>query len=262
MDSENLLRAGKLSEARRQTIEKVKANPCDLSNRFLLFHILAFLGEWDKAEKHLDAMVAQTPSYEIGIEIFKSLITAERQRQRLWLDGGVPGFLPEAPSWLQHYLDARQALRGGRTEDAKRIFTDITETLLPVCGKFRNEDFIGFYDTDSSLAFFVEAFVFDKYVWIPVSQLRELSVDAPKKLSDLLWASAHLTTWEGLTLNCRLPVLYPGSYQHPDDRVKLGRMTDWNDLGNGLVRGVGQHVFALGEKDVAILELGEVIWQR
>jgi len=262
MNSEDLLRAGKLSEARQQGIAEVKAAPGEISKRFLLFQILAFQGEWDKAEKHLDAITVQDPVRETGVQVFKNLVTAERRRQGLWQDGGVPDFLPEPPLWLQVYLDARQALAQGRTADAGEKLAGIKRELPPVSGEIQGRIFTGLQDTDSCLTFFVEAFVFEKYVWIPFSQIRELSIDSPKKLSDLLWAAARLTTWDGLTLNCRLPVLYPGSHQHPDDRVKLGRMTDWAELGDGLVRGAGQHVYAAGEDDVAILELGEVALYR
>jgi type VI secretion system protein ImpE len=262
MNSEDLLRAGKLSEARQQAIAEVKTAPGDISKRFLLFQILAFQGEWDKAEKHLDAIVAQDPVREPGVQVFKNLVTAERRRQELWKKGGVPDFIPETPVWLQAYLDARQALAQGQMAEVGERLAGIEEQLIPVSGEIQGKNFTGLQDTDDCLTFFVEAFVFERYVWIPFSQIRELAIDPPKNFSDLLWITARLTTWEGLTLNCQLPVLYPGSHQHPDDRVKLGRMTDWVALGNGLVRGAGQHVYAVGEDEVAILEVGEVILSR
>jgi type VI secretion system protein ImpE len=64
----------------------------------------------------------------------------------------------------------------------------------------------------------------------------------------------------GLTLNCFLPVLYPDSFQHEDDRLKLGRMTDWTDLGPGFHQGFGQHVYQVGDDDVAILEIREAVF--
>ena len=78
---------------------------------------------------------------------------------------------------------------------------------------------------------------------------------------DLLWTSAQITTWDGLTLNCFLPVLYPESFRHEDDRLKRGRMTDWMDLGQGFYQGVGQHVFQVGEKEIGILEIEEAVFK-
>jgi type VI secretion system protein ImpE len=105
------------------------------------------------------------------------------------------------------------------------------------------------------LAFSLEAFVHERYVWLPLETLRELTVAAPRTLLDLLWIPALITTWSGLTLNCYLPVLYPESHREEDDRLKLGRMTDWIDLGGGCCRGIGQHVFQVGEEDISLLEI-------
>jgi len=61
-------------------------------------------------------------------------------------------------------------------------------------------------------------------------------------------------------MNCFLPVLYPNSFVHEDARLKMGRMTDWQPLAGSYARGVGQHVFEVGGRDRAILELREVLF--
>jgi type VI secretion system protein ImpE len=55
-----------------------------------------------------------------------------------------------------------------------------------------------------------------------------------------------------------LPVLYCGSFRHPDERVRLGRATDWENLGEKLVRGRGQRMFLVGDEEKAMLQLREV----
>ena len=65
-------------------------------------------------------------------------------------------------------------------------------------------------------------------------------------------------TWEGVNLQCYLPVLYPDSYMQDDERVKLGRLTDWISVGGPFFKGVGQHVFQVGEEEVPLLELKEI----
>ena len=68
-------------------------------------------------------------------------------------------------------------------------------------------------------------------------------------------------TWEGLTINCYLPVLYPDSFLHKDDRVKLGRMTDWVSLEGPFSKGMGQHVYGVNGEEIAILEIRDVTFQ-
>ena len=92
--------------------------------------------------------------------------------------------------------------------------------------------------------------------------IRELIISEPKTLFDLLWIPAHVTTQEGLSIGCYLNVLYPGSSAHEDDRVKLGRMTDWIPLAGPFFKGVGQHVFQIGEEEMAILEIREVSFKN
>ena len=123
-----------------------------------------------------------------------------------------------------------------------------------------NKSFEGFSDTDSFLTAFLEAFVHERYVWIPFEYIRELVIEPPKTLFDLIWISASITTWEGLSMNCFLPVLYPGSSSHDDERIKLGRMTDWESIGDPFCKGLGQHVYQVGEKEMAILEIQEAVF--
>jgi type VI secretion system protein ImpE len=47
------------------------------------------------------------------------------------------------------------------------------------------------------------------------------------------------------------------SYRAEDDRLKLGRLTDWKDLGGGFTQGVGQHVFQVGDDEYGMLEIRE-----
>ena len=91
--------------------------------------------------------------------------------------------------------------------------------------------------------------------------MRELSISSPKTLFDLLWIQARIVTWEGLTINCYLPVLYPDSFAHEDDRVKLGRMTDWISMGGSFSKGMGEHVYQVDGEEIAILEIRDVTFR-
>jgi protein involved in temperature-dependent protein secretion len=53
-------------------------------------------------------------------------------------------------------------------------------------------------------------------------------------------------------------VLYPGSHEHVDDQVKLGRSTDWKTLEGGAVLGVGARTFLVGDDASALPEWREL----
>jgi len=92
--------------------------------------------------------------------------------------------------------------------------------------------------------------------------LRELTISKPKTFFDLIWSQASITTWDGLCMNCYLPVIYPGSFHHNEDSVKLGRMTYWVSLNNnGFFKGMGQQILKIGNEEIPILEIREMIFE-
>ncbi|HDP24279.1 MAG TPA: hypothetical protein ENN34_02440 [Deltaproteobacteria bacterium] len=258
MESKDLIKAGRLTEAREQLVTEVKSAPGDTGKRTLLFQVFALLGQWEKASRHLEAIVSQDPSRQEGVMVFQNMVRAEQERDDVFAMKKIPAFMPDAPHYFESHYGAYEKLVAGQLEEADTLFASIKDEKPLLTGELNGEPFVGFTDTDTLLAPFLEAFIHDRYVWIPLSAIRELRITEPTSLTDLLWISAAVTTWDGLTANCFLPVLYPGSSSHEDDRIRLGRMTDWKSLGGSYARGVGQHVYQVGEEDRAILELREV----
>jgi type VI secretion system protein ImpE len=258
MNARDLIKAGRLNEARKELIGEVKTSPSDPGKRTLLFQVLSFLGEWDKASRHLDTLAMQYPKMEVAVQGYRDLITAERARTKVVDLEADPSFLPETPPYFETYQSGLRELAEKDIEKARGLF-DRADAMRPaITGTVNERSFEGFSDTDTLLSPFLEAFVHDRYVWIPFESIRELIIQPPKTLLDLLWNQAGITTWEGLTMNCHLPVLYPGSFDHEDEQVKLGRLTDWIPLGGPFSKGVGQHVFQIGKDELAILEIREV----
>lgn len=260
MNTEECLRQGDLQAARQSAVAEVKASPGDESKRFVLFLVFCFLGEWDKARKQLEFIKVHTPAKAANVLAYENILQAEISRHLVWSGSDVADFLPEKPGYATIYARVK-ACYSEDSAQARRLIDEIWASLPGINAEIDGKVFSSFHETDSVLSFCLEAFVYEKYVWIPFAEIRELTIAKPQKLIDLLWASAQLTTLAGLTLNCYLPVLYPNSFQHQDDRVKLGRMTDWIDLGNGLAKGVGQHVYAGAQDDISFLSMGEMTFK-
>lgn len=260
MNSKDLVAAGRLIEARQQLTQEVKSNPSDSSKRTLLFQVLAFLGEWEKADKHLDMMVSLNPQLETGVQVYRNLTNAERQRKEVAEGKRIPGFLTKAPAYLQLYLVAWEKVKQGKFEEAGPLYDQVEELRPMPCGTLNGRPFEGLTDTDTFLSAFLEVIMHDRYIWVPFESLRELSVVQPKTLFDLMWVPARFLTWEGLNANCYLPVLYPDSCLHEDERIKMGKMTDWVSLGDGFWRGVGQHVYRIGDEEFSILDIRDAVF--
>ncbi len=260
MDVRDLIKAGKLAEARSMLVEAVKSSPANLNNRTLLFQVQAYGGEWDKARRQLEIIAKQDAGREVGVQVYLNLIQAEAERTEVTQQYSVPSFMPKTPPYAGRYGDALQKLKDQDFETSEAIFNEIWQGGSAISGTLNGREFTGFSDTDTRLAGILEAFVHERYVWLPLEALREVILPEPQSLLDLLWASAQVTMVDGLTLNCFLPVLYPDSFRHEDDLLKLGRMTDWTDLGRGMLQGWGQHVYQVGDDDVGILEIREMIF--
>jgi len=259
MDAKELLRAGKLTAARAQLAEEVKASPSDPAKRTLLFQALLFGGEWDKAERHLDILAAQNSSTETGAQVYKNLITAERKRMEVVSGNRRPEFMTSTPPFLDAFFLAREKLLAGKAQEAAACYRDMEKQLPEITGTLDGVTFKGLTDMDACIPWFMEVFIHDRYLWVPFSSLLELSISEVKTLFDTIWSPARIVTVDGLTTNCFVPVLYPGSPSSSDDLVRLGRMTVWEELGEGFYRGSGQHLLQVGELEKGLLEIRELV---
>ena len=258
MTAKELIQAGRLTEARASLSEEIKTVPTNTAARTLLFQVLAFSGEWEKAERHLDILALQNARAETGVLVYKNLVTAERKRLEVYRGERCPSFMTATPPYLDLFFAFRKSLTQGNSAEAESLFAQVGELLPVISGVLDGVPFSDLKDGDSFLLNFLEVFINDNFIWIPFDSIRELSVQPPKTLLDLLWIPARIVTWEGLTTNCLLPVIYPDSASHENELVRMGKMTDWNNLGGGFFRGMGQHVFLIDDEEKGLLELRDV----
>jgi type VI secretion system protein ImpE len=260
MEPKELIRAGRLSEARQYLTTAVKTAPADLGLRTLLFQVLAFSGEWDKAKKQLDVILTQDPGRETGVQVYLNLVHAEQERLEVASLKRRPSFYPQAPPYTEAYFAAWDKVVAQQFEEAAGLFEQIQAQRPVVTGTVDGRSFSGFSDTDSFLSCFLEIIIQAHYVWVPIESLRELTVSPPKMLFDLIWLPTRITTADGLSVVGYVPVVYAQSADHDDEQVKMGRVTDWKTLGGPFTRGYGQHVYEVGEEEVGLLDIREVVF--
>jgi type VI secretion system protein ImpE len=154
-------------------------------------------------------------------------------------------------------VEALAAVRAGKPVDAAKLLEESEAARKPVGGSAGGVKFSAFRDGDDLLAPFLEVLApGGRYVWLPLEMVQSLELTAPSKLRDLLWAPAKIRLRSGPSGDGYIPVVYPGSWEHADEAIRLGRRTDW--VGDGPVRGAGQRVFYLDGNDRGLLELRSV----
>jgi len=247
---QDLLADGRLGDALAAQTALVRAKPLDADGRFGLAVLLCFAGELDRASAQLDALSSQNPELAVGVSHVQSLIHAEAERRAVHERDGAPLLPPDAPPQLELRLEA--LARAGAAQPALE-------------GKLDGEAFDDLRDHDDLLGPTLELFAGGRYLWLPLERVRRLELLAPRRPLDLLWPAAQLVDVSGAEANVHLPALYAGSHAAQDDRLRLGRMTDWTDAGGVAFRGIGQKVLLAtrggmererGLLEVRALELG------
>lgn len=258
MTAKDLFDHGKLSAAITQLNAEVKSHPADPRLRTFLFELLCFAGDYVRADRQLEVLARQGTSAEIGGQIYRKVLTAEQARLRLLSQSFSPHFLCPPPPYAARHLEAMNRLRENRPAEARVLLEQALEDCPGVRGALNGQPFADIQDSDVVLAPFLELIVQGEYTWLPFAQIKQLRMEAPKRLRDLLWIQGTLETFAGPRGEVFVPVLYPGSSLHSDEQVKLGRMTDWQPLGEGLSRGAGQRLLLVDDEERPILEVREL----
>lgn len=254
MNAEQYYGSGQLQEAIQAQTAAVKADAADQGKRTFLFELLAFAGELDRARRQMDALRTDDLERGAAITAYRKLLDAEAARRRLFREGVAPRFLAEPPQHVRLRLEAAGLLREDRQAEAAEVLARAAECTPAVQGTLNGNAFEGLRDADDLFAGVLEVFAQDAYFWVPLEQVEAVALNAPKFPRDLLWPPARLEVKGEAGGDVFLPALYPGSHEHPDDLVKLGRKTDWVQKGQGPVLGVGQRTFLAGEEAVSLLE--------
>lgn len=255
MKAKELLDAGHLSAAIEQLNQDIRSHPADSRLRTFLFELLCFTGDYQRAERQLDVIGQQEATTEVGVQVYRNILVAESARRRVFSEGLLPGFLFDPPPYVPLHLEALGCLRAGNPAEAAVLLEASGGSRLPLTGRLDGQPFVDWRDGDDILAPVLEIIAHNSYVWLPFEQIKHLNISAPTRLRDLLWVPATLESHHGPVGDVYLPVLYAGSNEHADDRVRLGRMTDWHTAGEGLTLGVGQHLFFSDGQDKGMLEV-------
>lgn len=228
MNPQELYRAGHLTDAIKALSAELRDNPTDVKRRTFLFELLAFAGEFERADKQLEVLAQAGPSSEMGVLLYRSALYAERKRHDVFERGEFPAS------------------------------NDDTE---PVRGGVANEKpFNSFADADPRTGAMLEIFAAGNYLLLPLAHVASIQIQPPQRLRDLLWTPAAVRTtpsFKGTELGeVLLPVLAPFSWRHPDEAVRLGRMTVWEKTeGYEYQVPFGQKMWLVDEEEISFLEL-------
>lgn len=230
MNPQELYKAGHLNEAIKALSAELRDNPTDSKRRTFLFELLCFAGEYERADKQLEVLAQAGPASEMGVLLYRSALYAERQRQDVFERGE---FLSSQSS------DEDSPSRGGTAN---------------------GKSFTEFSDADPRTGAKLEIFAAGNYLLLPLEHVASIEIPPPKKLRDLIWTPAAVRTtaaFKGTELGeILLPVLAPFSWRHPEQAVRMGRMTVWEKPeGSEYQIPFGQKMWLVDDEEIPFLEL-------
>jgi len=256
--AKDLIAAADLAGALHAATQQVREHPADMTARLTLFELICLTGDLDRAEKQLDVLEQQREQKDLGVQVYRHCLKAERERRRVFAEGIEPHFLGEPPAYVDLNIQAICLVREGKIEQARQVLDQAEEDRPALPGRLNGNPFQDFRDYDDFVAPVLELVVHDKYTWLPLEQLRQIEVAPPKQLRDMLWASARLLSTSGVEGEVMLPALYAGTSLHANDSVRLGRMTEWQKLSEELYRAVGLRMFLIDGQEHSIFEIGKI----
>jgi type VI secretion system protein ImpE len=228
MNAHELFRAGQLDEAIESLGAGLRSDPTDAQRRVFLFELLCFAGNHARAEKQLDVLAQRSPQADLGSLLYRSALHADLIRQDMFVRGDYP----------------RQGTAAAR-----------------VSGVLNGRPFESLEDADPRTGARLEVYAAGQYMWLPLEHVASVSMPAPARLRDLLWAPAVVRTgpgFRGVELGeVLLPAMTPLAYRHPDPAVRLGRVTEWEER-DGQQAPVGQKMFLVDGEEFPFLELREL----
>ncbi len=232
MNARELLQAGKLDDAIQAVGAELRSNPADVQKRTFLFELLCFAGQYDRAEKQLDALGGTNKETDMGTLLYRAALHAERVRHELFAKREYP------------------------------VSTTADSSGVSLRGAVNGNPFQSIADADPRIGPRLEVYAAGAYLWIPFEHIRSIKMQAPKRLRDLIWIAALVNTGAGFKERelgeVLVPALQPFSWKHANEGVRLGRQTEWQEDENGDVAPVGQKMLLVDGEELPILEVREI----
>lgn len=248
------LEQGDLDSAVQLVMNDVRTSPAALAPRLALFQLSILMGAWERARRQLDTIAELDPEAMPLARAYGAAIDAEAARGEVFAGRASPICLGAPPAWLALLCEALRLDVQGAEAAAGELRQRALVEAEAVPGSLDGAPFAWIMDADIRLGPVLELIVEDRYRWLPLAAVRALRADPPQDHTDLVWRKVTVTLAAGGELPAFVPARYPGSETAADPRLRLARLTSWQD-GPGGQRGMGQRLLATDGADHAFLDL-------
>ncbi len=249
------LRGSDVSASLAQLQDQVRQNPADPKLRVFLSQLLAVTGEWERSLKQLDVLGELDAAALPMVQTYRAALSCEALRARVFAGAQTPLVFGEPERWVALLLESLRLLGEGARGRAEELRAEAFELAPATAGRIDGEAFEWIADCDPRLGPVLETIVNGAYYWVPFERLREIRIEAPADLRDVVWTPVQLTWSNGGQAVGLVPSRYPGSESSENPQIQLSRRTEWIEDGSGGVVGLGQRMFATDAGEYAIMDV-------
>jgi type VI secretion system protein ImpE len=237
--------------------EAIRAEPADASLRTFYFQLLAVLGDWNKALAQLQVCAQLDPKALPMAQAYREAMRCELLRAEVFEGRRTPYVVGAPPEWLSYMVDALKAQVASTQKAAFDLRAQALDMAPATAGSINGERFEWLCDSDSRLGPIFELYSAGCYYWVPFSSIKNIALEKPQDLRDVVWQPAQLTLLNEGTLQGVVPARYP-AHVDDDDGLRLARRTEWSGIGGDHVAGRGQRVLTTEHCDHALLDVRTV----
>lgn len=241
-----LLSENALDEALDAAKAHLKAKPSDQDARNLYIDLLVLAGDYERADNQCGLAVTFAPDATMGFALLRNELRGMAARNAWFETGAVPEF-PQGPSELDKLaVKVGIAHREGNGDEATAELQHLEELRGERAIVLNGKQLSDFRDLDDRTPHALEVIMTGgAYLWIDFAKIAELTVEPIARPRDLAFRRAELSLIDGAVAPVLLPAIYHGT--GTDDRLRLGRETEWVEEPTGITTGRGQRSFLAGD---------------
>ncbi|WP_431052899.1 type VI secretion system accessory protein TagJ [Roseateles sp. L2-2] len=254
---QELLAAGRPTEALAAAQAEVRQRPQDAKLRTMLFQLLAVTGQWARAAAQLEVCGELDAGTLAMVNTYREALKCELVREAVFEGRTTPMVMGEPAEWVANLVHSLKLEHDGDVAGARQLRAQALDAAPATPGSIDGQAFDWICDGDSRIGPVLEAVINGRYCWVPFSAIKEIHIEPPTDLRDLVWSAAHLEFPNGGGSVALIPTRYPRSVAFDDERVWMARRTEWQPLPGSQddqYAGVGQRVLMTDQGETGLLD--------
>ncbi len=255
MFAQQSLGEGGLDETLTQLQDQVRKDPANASHRIFLFQLLAVLGDWNRAATQLKVAGELDAGTLAMVQTYREALRCEVLRADIFAGRNTPLVFGQPEKWVALMIEALRPSAEGDHAGAQSLREEAFQLAPATAGSIDGQAFEWIADADQRLGPILEVVVNGAYYWVPFDRIREIRIEEPADLRDLVWMPAQLIWSNGGGTVGLIPTRYPGSEASEDNHIRLARRTEWLEPEPGVYRGLGQRMLATDAAEFPLMDV-------